>query len=99
MFLFSISKFYNVFKIQLANSIMPDLIWRDLKNLNAFLIDSHIQDIDFADWHDFQRQSHQPGGQAEHSFQAATRPSCGASRGLTHRTRAEPCAWPAPAAQ
>ena len=44
--------FYNVFKIQLANSIMPDLIWRDLKNLNAFLIDSHIQDIDFADWHE-----------------------------------------------
>ena len=44
--------FYNVFKKQMANNIMPDLIWRDLKNLNAFLIDSHLQDIDFADWHE-----------------------------------------------
>lgn len=44
--------FYNVFKNQMANNIMSDLIWKDLKNLNAFLIDSHLQDIDFAAWHE-----------------------------------------------
>lgn len=43
--------FYNIFKIQMANEIMPDLIWKDLKNLNSFLVDSHIQDIDYSDWH------------------------------------------------
>lgn len=43
--------FYNIFKIQMANEVMPDLIWNDLKNLNSFLVDSHIQDIDHSDWH------------------------------------------------
>lgn len=43
--------FYNIFKTQIANEIIPDLIWRDLKNLNNFLVDSHVQDIDSSDWH------------------------------------------------
>lgn len=43
--------FYNIFKTQTTNEIIPDLIWTDLKNLNSFLIDSHVQDIDFSDWH------------------------------------------------
>ena len=43
--------FYNIFKIQMANEIMPDLISKDLKFFNSFLVDSHIQDIDYSDWH------------------------------------------------
>lgn len=43
--------FYNIFKTQMANEIMPDIIWKDLKNLNSFLVDSHIQDIDSSEWH------------------------------------------------
>lgn len=43
--------FYNIFKTQITNEIIPDLIWTDLKNLNSFLIDSHVQDIDASDWH------------------------------------------------
>lgn len=43
--------FYNIFKTQIANEIIPDLIWRDLKNINNFLVDSHVQDIDSSDWH------------------------------------------------
>lgn len=43
--------FWNIFKKQMANDIMPDLIWKDLKNLNSFLIDSHIQELNSTDWH------------------------------------------------
>lgn len=43
--------FYNIFKTQIANEIIPDLIWTDLKNLNNFLVDSYVQDIDSSDWH------------------------------------------------
>ncbi len=28
--------FYNIFKTQITNEIIPDLIWTDLKNLNSF---------------------------------------------------------------
>lgn len=43
--------FYNVFKTQIANDIMSDLIWKDLKNLNGFLVDLHIQNIESTEWY------------------------------------------------
>lgn len=42
--------FWNIFKKQLGNEILPDLLWNDLKILNSFLIDAQVQNIDQSDW-------------------------------------------------
>lgn len=42
--------FWNIFKKQLGNEILPDLLWNDLKILNSFLIDARVQNIEQSDW-------------------------------------------------
>lgn len=42
--------FWNIFKKQLGNELLPDLLWNDLKNLNLYLIDAQIQNLEITDW-------------------------------------------------